>query len=103
MGHTSIWTTSALHHRRANVPETPSQLRVLPNGSEPASAKLYDRRIELVHQLSVAPDRRLSPWILSSYRPDGCASVWVALFQLHNQTVNIWSHVLGLFVVASYF
>mmetsp|Transcript_23531 Transcript_23531/g.38848 ORF Transcript_23531/g.38848 Transcript_23531/m.38848 type:complete len:339 (-) Transcript_23531:154-1170(-) len=94
---------SALHRRHTNcVPETPSQLTALPNGSKPSCTILLDSHIDLVDQFSVAPDRR-SLFILTSYRPDGCTSLWVALFGVHNQTVNIWSHLLGLFVVANYF
>mmetsp|Transcript_23550 Transcript_23550/g.79540 ORF Transcript_23550/g.79540 Transcript_23550/m.79540 type:complete len:345 (-) Transcript_23550:88-1122(-) len=55
----------------------------------------------LVDASAVAADRAL-PYILSSYRPEGCTSVLRALFTLHNQSLNIYTHLLGLPYVASF-
>lgn len=55
----------------------------------------------LVEASAVAADRAL-PHILSSYRPEGCTSVLRALFTLHNQSLNIYTHLLGLPYVASF-
>ncbi|EOD41790.1 hypothetical protein EMIHUDRAFT_194309 [Emiliania huxleyi CCMP1516] len=55
----------------------------------------------LVDASAVAADRAL-PHILSSYRPEGCTSVLRALFTLHNQSLNIYTHLLGLPYVASF-
>lgn len=41
-----------------------------------------------------------NPYILKWYRPTGL-SVWqclISIFHLHNQTANIWTHALGVFL-----
>jgi len=57
--------------------------------------------VVLVCTKSIIPDRA-NRHITTHYRPDGSASVLAAFFQFHNQTINIWSHMLGLPYVFSY-
>ena len=41
-------------------------------------------------------------FVWTGYRPDGCNSLVVALFHYHNETFNIWSHIVGVVVVVWY-
>lgn len=44
-----------------------------------------------------------NPYILTSYRPltDSYLGCYKSLFAIHNQTVNIWSHLLGSLIYAA--
>ena len=47
--------------------------------------------------IEMAPPHVRSEFVLYAYRPT-CTSWWPAvltLFRLHNETLNIWSHLLG--------
>ena len=61
--------------------------------------------VHLVRQGAVRPHRRTDSaktYVLTGYRPDLCYSPSAALCQMHNETINIWSHLVGSFFVGSY-
>ncbi|KAF6811663.1 ADIPOR-like receptor SPBC12C2.09c [Colletotrichum plurivorum] len=61
----------------------------------------------LLHWDDLPPWRRDNAYILSGYRPDSNSytSSFRSLGYLHNESVNIWSHLLGaaFFLVAGFF
>lgn len=52
---------------------------------------MFDRR----NGYDVAPPHARYPHVLSGYRPIQQPSLWKALFSIHNETLNAWSHVMG--------
>jgi predicted membrane channel-forming protein YqfA (hemolysin III family) len=81
---------------KPSAPPSPSAAR---RASSPAAAASYP--VVLVCHKTVHPSRYLRH-ITRGYRPDGCHGIAAALFQLHNQSFNIWSHLLGIPYVASF-
>ena len=66
--------------------------------------QMRGRSVQLVRQGAVMQHRwtdSAKTFVLSGYRSDNCYSLSVALFRVHNETFNIWSHILGFIFVAS--
>jgi adiponectin receptor len=77
-------------------------------GAAPAVVKPTDpllqihhhKKLRTIEEISACPKHAYlayNPWLLTGYRPTGL-SVWEALrsmFALHNETFNIWSHLVG--------
>jgi predicted membrane channel-forming protein YqfA (hemolysin III family) len=80
-----------------SAPPSPSVVRRA--AASPTAAAWYP--VVLVCHKTVHPSRYLRH-ITRGYRPDGCHGITAALFQVHNQTFNIWSHLLGIPYVASF-
>lgn len=78
------------------VPPSPAAARRTASSKAAASYPVV-----LVCHKTVHPARCLRH-ITLGYRPDGCHGVAAALCQLHNQSFNIWSHLLGIPYVASF-
>lgn len=68
-------------------------------------SKIEEKLTYLWHE--IAPWQRDNAYITSGYRPasNSYAKSWASLFYIHNETVNIYTHLLGavFFFVASYF
>ena len=58
----------------------------------------------MLHITEVEAYRRYNPYILNGYRKRlSFASCLKSVFSWHNQTMNIWTHLLGFFFFLYYF
>lgn len=68
-------------------------------------SKLEQKLTYLWHE--IAPWQRDNAYITSGYRPasNSYLKSWASLFYVHNESVNIWTHLLGavFFFTTSYF
>lgn len=76
-------------------PSSPEKIRARPvTGDEPSSS-LPARPHQLVKFADVPSYRATNRYLLTGYRQQDDTSVRTALFRLHGETVNIWSHLAG--------
>ena len=71
------------------------------DGTSPTFAKKTPAtvpRFRLVKSDSVLDYRAHNQYILSGFRPDADTSLTHALFYLHGQSFNIWSHLAGTII-----
>ena len=54
--------------------------------------------LRLVNSDKVLSYRAHSPYVLWGFRPDNDTSITHALFRLHNESFNIWSHLAGTII-----
>lgn len=95
-GTASPGSGSGLRKRRPSLTETIVQ-----------TATDIEHRLELLLFNQLEPWRRDNPSILRGYRPTSYSfrASFRSLFYLHNESVNIWSHLLGAFfsvILATY-
>ncbi|KAK4445670.1 hemolysin-III channel protein Izh2 [Podospora aff. communis PSN243] len=89
-----------LRHRRPSVPSPSGSSG--PSALHSAESAITSATTKLTTALHISwddlpPWRRDNPSILTSYRPTSNSYTlsFLSLFHLHNESVNIWTHLLG--------